>query len=418
MARADWNFRLHARTSAAAYKARMLRFALLSRAARALAPWRSLDDRLLLWPEFELPGDADRLERTLRWSGHYLAGLDVPVEYFQRVEGRLFRCLWRPGGPPAKPEPMAGEGEAARRSRRARHIGAWNADSPPVAISLHPHQYAIADVKNHSEAGEWLRLLSDLHARRRGAPDPRPELTPLPRPRSTCAIVGPGPSISRFARERDRFDACIVVNSAVLDPSVQEATNLFAICALDPDFLAPLESMKPFWVGAFSLLRRTPAVLVTARSFAPFIERNFPEDIRRKCLYARVLGVDTIRWRTRFDLGHLSVTSYGNVLTDLALPVAASISDDVTIYGCDGRDPGKVGENFQKHSALQGYEDASDRESPGKYSGLLDGQVLHFYRMTRVVTDECRRRGVTLRLRQPSHNLGLEHLPVAAVPEP
>lgn len=393
----------------------MLRYGVASACAGVLLRRRSLDDRVLLWPPFVADRDGALLDRTLQRAAHYLRGSGLSVEYFLRVEGRLHVCAGAPDGGRYPAGREVTEADAQERHRIARYVALWQEQRPQRAASLRRHRYVIADIKDHCEARDWLRILSD--ARGAGAQVAPCRLPPAPV--RTCAVLGSGPSISRFAGEQDRYDACIAMNSAVFDESLRTARNLFAVCALDPDYFSPQESVKPFWDAVFPILRTTPAIFVTSRAFAPFIELHFPEDVRAKCHYVRMLGQDTLAWRTRFELGALRVTPYGNVLTDLALPLAAAISREVTIYGCDGRAPGRAGANFDKHAALESFDTEFEQERPGKYgTALLDGQIRRFYLVTRVVADECLGHGVSVRVRAPSFNLGLRHLPLTPGVEP
>jgi hypothetical protein len=410
----DLTFRWRSRAIAAKHKARMLRYGVVSACAGALLARRKLRDRVLLWPAFDPVRDAAVLDRTLRHAAHYLAGSGLSIELLLAVDGRLRLCAGAPDGsrPPVGEEVSSGAAEARRRS--ARFVALWNEQALPRATSLHRERYVIADLKDHCEARDWLRLLADVRQDRRRTTECRLP----PAPVTSCAVLGSGPSISLFAGERARYDACIAMNSAVFDDCVRTAPNLFAVCALDPDYFSPQESVRPFWETVFPILRSSPAVFVTSLAYAPFVELHFPADIRAKCHYVRTLGQDTLAWRSRFDLRDLRVTPYGNVLTDLALPLASAVSREVTIYGCDGRAPGRAGANFEKHAALESFDTQFEQERPGKYgTAMLDGQIRRFYHVTRVVADECLRHGVRLQVRARSHNLGLGHLPVAA-PEP
>lgn len=409
MGNAESRFRWRAHVGAARHKLRLLRYGVVSRLARALARRRPQSSRILLWPEFDLPGDAEPLRHALLHARHYLRGTALGVEYFVRVDGRLHACE---GPLEGSPLPLGPEvpGGLVPPLRSARFVARWRQPPRPKATSLQPHEYVIADAKDHCEAREWLRLVADARAAERAGP-PAPARLP-PFPVRSCAVLGSGPSLALFAAERDRYDACIAMNSAVLDPAVLGGGNVFAACALDPDYFSPHDSVKPFWDAVFALVRTTPAIFVTSLPFAPFIELHFPEDVRLKCHYVRTIGEVTLAWRTRFDLRRPVVASYGNVLTDLALPLAASISKEVTIYGCDGRAPGRAGASFEKHPGIERYDRQFEQERPGKYGpALLDRQLVRFYEATRVVADECRGNGVSLRVRVPSHNLGLVHLP-------
>jgi len=407
-------FRMEARAGAVAHKLRILRGELAFRLVGSVASLLREEDGVLLWPPHDLPADGPQLERVRERLRHYLRGLEVPVRYFAREGGRLWSHEERPDGRQKTPAAAREQGPSAA-FRRARRVLLWRSTGRPRALSLRPHLYAVADLRDYGDSHEWLRLLAELHRATSGSA--APASAPFPeRTFGRVAVLGSGPSIGRFAADQERYDGCIVMNAAVCDGAVRASRKIVAVCALDPDVFGPEVAMRPFWEATCSVLRDTSALFVTARKFASFMELNFPAEIRRRCHYASGLAMGTLHWRPRYERSRLCATGYGNVLTDLALPLATTLSRDITLYGCDGRGPGVTG-NFDKAQPLQAFDLAHEQERPGKYGpGFMDRGVARFYAMTRVVVDGCLAEGAHIQLRAPSHNLGLQHLPCLGSP--
>ena len=145
------------------------------------------------------------------------------------------------------------------------------------------------------------------------------------------------------------------------------------------------------------------------------VMRNyFPSNVQLKSHYIRTLGHDCIATNLSGDLHSLTVTPYGNVLTDLMLPVATSISRKVVIYGCDGKRPGSEEMFFDKADEISKIDNAQKRD----LTDVLDLNTYdHYIYMhnvfTRYVVDQCLRKGAQISLRCPSWNAGLQHLPVS-----
>jgi hypothetical protein len=222
--------------------------------------------------------------------------------------------------------------------------------------------------------------------------------------------------VDRFQKESHLYDAWIGANYIACDKEIRAAGNPFAICAIDTDFFAPTASASRMWEGTFALLRATNCVLVTYIQYAPFIEQNFPVEIRNKTCYLKTLGASSGRIRTVFKWDEMHVTSYGNVLPDVMLPIASALSQSVVIYGCDGSPPTHA-TNFPKSDKYQMYDDEQIKEAVKNDKPVWDALTYQKYfnknsLYTRFVVDECRRNGTMLSLRCPSWNSGLSGLPL------
>lgn len=392
------------------WKMRLLRYYVVRRLASVWTHSRSRTDRIYVWPPFDERMDAEKLSSFQINIHHYLRNLDVSVEYYLGTRNGLRRCLLRAPFDETVQGESTDEMTIKQNLQRARYCVLWPMSDKPRAISLRPYLYMVAEGPGRHGSTEWLRLTSDIYRSR--IPLPR-RTVPFPKyPVNSCAVLGTGPSLDDFEPESDKWDAWIGANFLVCDERIRRSGRPFAICLLDPDLFSPLDSMRPLWTHTFALLRETPAVLITALDYAAFIELNFPDDVRRKCHYVKTLGHDTSRIWTSFNLPKMTITPYGNVLTDLMLPVATSISRSITLYGCDGIPPGQKG-SLPKSTQLQKYDDAQFKEMDGRYDQVFYDHYfdrLSFY--IRYVVDECMRQGVNITLRRPSWNAGLQGLRV------
>jgi len=394
------------------WKLALLRYRAFRQAALLGAAFRPVQDHVYLWPAFAA-SDETELEAVETKIVHYLHNLDIYVVYFRHQGGELARYCYNPAERRVVGRSITSDTAAWRELQRARYCALWQYHSRPRAKSLKPWLYFVAEGPECYGTTDWLQLVTDIYLSRHPFPNRAvrfPETSV-----SSCAILGTGPSVDYFMSESDRWDAWIGANDLVCDERIWGRGRPFALCVIDPYFFSPTQCWKPMWDGAFRLLRDTPAVLVTSRDFAAYVELNFPDDIKRKCYYVTTLGHDTYRITTRFSLASLTVTPFGNVLTDLILPLAASISRRVILYGCDGRPPGAT--YLPKSLGLQEYDDAWRDEAcmqvdEGYYSRCIDMFSLY----TRFVVDKCRSQGVYLSVRVPSWNTGLSHLPLY-VPE-
>jgi hypothetical protein len=361
------------------------------------------------WPPFSAGERAD-LDAFRFKLVHYLSKLDVDVCYFMRNSGGLTQCRYNIRRGDVIERSEVTYLSAKHQILRSRYSVLWKFENSPRYGSLRPHLYYVAEGPQCHGATDWLRLVSDLYFSEHPWPN---RVIPFPKvPVKSCAVLGSGPSVDCFGSEGGRYEAWIGANGLALDERVRRAGTPFAFCIMDPYYFAPADSTTTIWNAVFELLRSTSAVFVTTSNAAGFIELNFPEEIKRKCHYVRTLGRDTCRLHTRFSLPELTVTPYGNVLTDLMLPIAASISRQVVLYGCDGAPPGATS-NFPKSSYLQASEDALAGESApivdeSYYSTYFDS----FSAYTHFVVQECKVRGIEIFLRTPSWNAGLRSLPV------
>ncbi|QWV95966.1 hypothetical protein KP005_11275 [Geomonas nitrogeniifigens] len=388
----------------------LARYHLVRKLSSLMLTAKTHQDSVYVWPPFEEQCHEEMRAQLLSNAMHYLNGLDITLRYFVKGDGPLHTFDVEPPFTGAKSTGSCSLEAARKLIRRARFTLVWRQEGVRLGSSVRPHIYDVETGVGKCDANEWLRLTTDLYLQKRKFPD---RVVPLPSyPVRNCAVLGTGPSYEQFLEEGMSYDAWVGANSIACDERIRKFPNAFAICMLDPYIFSPLDSMRPTLQGAFDLLRETPAVLITTRNFAAFIELNFPEDIKRKCLYVSTLGHDGLFLTSGNELRRLMVVPFGNVLTDLMLPVAASISQNVVIYGCDGKKPGSDG-FFAKGGAVSTVDDKQTEQ----LAEVLDHRMYDSYVekhniFTRYVVDCCCQKGVRVYLGKPSWNFGLRHLKI------
>lgn len=368
------------------------------------------NDVVYVWPPYVLSTDESDLSKLLLNFKHYLVNLNINVIYYVH-SNKLTKHVYSAVNDKLINIEATNNVTTQKDLKNARYCLLWRIDGAQKSTSLHPNLYLVDEKKEISCASEWLRLIYDLYISRDEIPTRSVNIPNYPV--KTCAILGSGPSINHFYDENNDWDAWIGCNFLVCDPKLRNAGRPFALCILDPDNFSSMECMRPLWEGAFELLRGSSAILITAYNYAPFIELNFPEDIKAKCLYVKTLGNNTFSMKTNYNLLELKVTPYGNVFTDLMLPVAVAISKKIVIYGCDGSPPESKG-NFPKSELFNTYDDQFTIESNSKYTDSFYKTIIDKHSLyTRFVVNECLRQGVDISIRCHSWNKGLQCLPVA-----
>jgi len=396
------------------HRLRLLRAGLIARIVGAIQFWRVRKRGVLLWPPFRLPAEASRLDTMLLRAKHYLFGLNFSIEFYcDGPDGFSYNslCLDHDGQVEVK---ASNPTRAAIVARHSRYLALHKASRRPTHTSLTPHQYLVIDIPNHLDSSEWLRLLWDVYRSKKGPIQVNNLKVPVRY--KSCALLGSGPSISKFTKNPTPHDTWIAMNTAICAKELPVMPAPFAVVALDPLYFEPGADRMDFWTITFDLLRSSPAIFLTTLKFAPYIKLRFPDDIQRKCHFVRTPGIETLAVLDNWKLPELSVMNFGNVLTDLGLPIASAIADSVTLFGCDGRAPSFAGKNFDKDISLQHYDDDVTQNRPDRYDEkYLDAEIAWFYNMSRVVVDQCHLHGISVNMAGPTFNLGLQHLPI--VPE-
>jgi len=400
------NLRFHSCVAAWKWKGSLLRYRLVRQSAAIRLALRRVNDRVYLWPPFG-PTDEANLARVKVELSHYLSGFEKKVLYFGRKEDRLAVHEYGLTASTVAATPEISSREAKIELRRARYCLLWRSDRVPRAISLNPHVYHVGQRVGSADVCEWLRLVSDIYLAERSRPV---RAASLPTNLRSCAVLGSGPSVEHFFDEGDRWEGWIGCNFLVCDDRIIRTGKPVAYCTADPAFYSPAETFRVWRKRLFQFLRETPCVYVTLADFAPFIELNFPEDIKAKCHYVKTLGHDSYRATTSFRNCDFTVTPYGNVLTDLMLPVATCVSRRIGLYGCDGQPPGAT--DLPKSPRMHECDESCWNELPHARFGDPSNYMDTFGLYTSFVVAQCRKHGSEFALRAPSWNTGLRGVPL------
>jgi hypothetical protein len=400
----------NASSKAWAWKFTLLRYRSLSQVASLRTAFKRSRDCVYFWPPFEETNQVE-LEEVRAKARYYLNRLNISLCWFEKHQAALIKYRTCVEDGRVIEQRQVDAASAARDIRRARYRVLWHYHGRPKGGSLTPHLYYVAEGREFTGITDWFRLISDIYLAGHSIPQRKIQFPNVPL--DSCAVLGSGPSLDRFVNESDRWGGWIAANRVICDERIRRAGKPVAFCVLDPYAFSSGDSFKTMWDAAFSLLRETPAFIATTFDYAPFIELNFPEDIKAKCLYVKTLGHDSYRISTRFSLSELTVTPYGNVLSDLMLPLASSLSLKIILYGCDGAPPDALESDFPKSEQCQTYYDQPVEALPEHLDkDYFRNYFLTLNMYTRYVVDECQKQGVAIILRSPSSNTGLSQLPV------
>lgn len=401
------------RTWAEAYslKAQLIRYNLLYKLTSQLSLLRSYRASAVIWPIFDESTDQEHLHSLIQKVEYYLRGATIGAEYFLRSGSKMNRVVYDQLRNQWQQAATVLPADAIHRYESARYLLVWKTQKKTPGASIFPHRYIIEEGPGKHAVNEWLRLITDTYHRsdkgvRLNSSIQHTKLF------TTCAVLGSGPSLELFYSEYERWHTWIAAASVVGSDRIFSCGHPFALCLIDPYYLTPNESLQTLLRRIILFIRQTSSLLITTLDFRAFIETHLPVDIQDKCKYIRTLGHHGFYPKTKLDINDLYVTPYGNVLTDLLLPVGASVSKTLILYGCDGRPNGVPG-NFPKAAALQDSERAISQDLSTTFTAdYYDPYIKRNARYTHYVARECMSKGVKIMLRCPTWNQGLQDLPV------
>lgn len=402
---------LRAWVAAYLLKAQLIRYNLLHKLTSHLSLMRSYQASAVIWPVFNEATDQEHLHSLAQRVEYYLHGTTVGAEYFVRSGSKVNRVVYDQSRNQWQHAAMVSDTDAMRRHDSARYLLVWKTATKTPGASIFPYRYVVEEGPGKHAVNEWLRLITDTY---RGSDKGTQLNSSIQGTRlfNTCAVLGSGPSLELFYSEFERWDTWVAAASIVGDDRIFSCGRPFALCFIDPYYLTANESLQTLLRRIILFIRQTSSLLITTLGFRAFIETHLPVDIQSNCKYIRTLGHHGFCPKPKLDINNLYVTPYGNVLTDLLLPVGASISKTLVLYGCDGRPNGMTG-NFPKAAALQDSEqaiiqDLSNTFTADYYDPYIERNALYTYHAVR----ECMGRGVKMMLRCPTWNQGLQDLPV------
>jgi hypothetical protein len=318
-------------------------------------------DRVLLWPPFD---DADALADIFNRLAHNYGPeteIAIPIareglrpaekipDYMPRYEQR-FRARWvEVEGGTRDPRP---ELEALRR--RATLYWKAPADARERERIRRIPNCAIVDPNECEEetaAIGWIEVMSrprDARAERRRFVEwmrARPK-------RRRAYLLCTGPSLARFA-EFDFSDGWTIGCNTVV-------ANAPLMAHAPPDVMVAVDAIHHFGPSNYAArfrrdleaaAARSPFLFCTVDTFGHVVERRMKLPPERVCLIPLRRGMKFERLDRQWG-----VAPTANVLTQLMLPIAHTLAEEIYIIGADGRDPNE--REFWRHDPSSQLTDA------------------------------------------------------------
>lgn len=246
---------------------------------------------------------------------------------------------------------------------------------------------------NYEDGWEYHRILTRIYQKEiaRDRPVVKNKLSriknKLKKQFDKAYIFGTGPSLAK-ASERTWDDGIrIVSNTIVKDKELWHHINPHFIVAGDAIYHYGIsEFAKAFRKDLADRLSETDTYFVFQEHFLPFVKKMLPSFHNRLIPIPIAKGhffSDTIE--TKFEL-----PCVGNVLNGLLLPLSSYLSDNIGLWGFDGRAPTDklFWKNSDKHfysdlvPQLQSlhpafYETLVPKDNPEKYVQSVHGDVLN-----------------------------------------
>jgi len=272
--------------------------------------------------------------------------------------------------------------------------------------------YIVDESKEVAVVNEYIRLAGDVICP--NGPPKTSEFMPSPVRFGSCAVLGTGPSSEFFINEAGSFDVWIGANAIVLDEELWRKKPPYAICMMDPYIFSPIKSLENVRSMLAKILGETGAIFLTTVELFPMVVRHFNSEVTRKCFFIRSTPTDGGLTQWGRSGRTLNIPRFGNVLCDMMLPVASTISNAITLYGCDGRPPTNAGffpqaNRFVKHEKSLGMELAQHYPS-AFFINEFSRIDLH----TRYIVTRCMRMGAKMKIRMSSWNKGLALLTIVS----
>lgn len=171
-------------------------------------------------------------------------------------------------------------------------------------------------------------------------------------PEGTALVLATGPSAQLVDPATVDADVRIVCNSAVRDRQLIAALKPDVIAFGDPVFhYGPSKYAAAFRDDLYRALEESDAVVLTSQLFVEPLVASVPQISERLVVLPLVDRGDWV-WPTK-ERAEARITP--NVLTNLMLPAAFALANNVEIAGCDGRNPSE--RYFWKHNTATQYSD-------------------------------------------------------------
>jgi hypothetical protein len=333
------------------------------RIEKRLKSGRSVD-YLEFAPPVRSPEELAALSARVNWYLPAAArGLRVHVS-----GSRIFREFAPSHAEHMAPELVMDPGWTHARPHGRRHVVLWRVSPTGVAAYLRSVRSATLVAPDFAYASD--EAFFELHRRfcSTTVPDAGASAARLLRKRTSgrAIVLATGPSARLVDLEALDYEVRITCNSAVRDKELLRKFAPDVIAFSDPVFhFGPSRYAAAFREDLRDALDITDAVLLTSQYFVEPLLAHMPEIEPR---LAVLPFDDEPRWRwPTVEAPGVRVT--GNVLTNLMLPAAFALADDVSIAGCDGRSPN---ENYYwKHNVRTQYNDELMRAAFDAHLGFF-----------------------------------------------
>lgn len=180
--------------------------------------------------------------------------------------------------------------------------------------------------------GEETRILRDLSARRISAFRSWAE--------GPAAVFGTGPGLDLFdSRDLGKYRTRVGCNSMVLSDEVLNRTRPNVLCFGDPVFhFGFSDQAKAFRNGLLAYVEQADPWIFMPLDFGGWVDELTRENERVVPLNMKRRGPFNVPTEENVYLRRT-----GNVMTEIMVPVAASVGSEISIFGCDGRPPSADG---------------------------------------------------------------------------
>ena len=260
--------------------------------------------------------------------------------------------------------------------------------------------------------GYWLQIVASLAPPQEGV-----ESTPLrvlrtsppARPDSRIAVICSGPSSRFFLSDsvREQFDEVVIVNRVLYEEAYYHGARRVWLCAYDRLLFSPADSAVPPFLEALPLFLESPERYFVTMSYAErFLVTSQRDQVLGRTLFLSPRD-DSGDWN--LDLRHdMSTREASNVTLTLALPLAATLAQDIVIFGMDGA-PLDQSQSWDHNEAFRYRPDQQLRHQLQAKALLKERR--EFYQNTQTLVDSLVHMGHRLYLIGPSLQYGISIRP-------
>lgn len=152
-----------------------------------------------------------------------------------------------------------------------------------------------------------------------------------------CYVAGTGPSLKySYLLSKEKEGLVIMCNSAVYNPTIMEVMKPHIVCASDPIFHAGWgKYASGFRTALIKVMNRLDfALVVPDRDYHIYLN-TLPESLHSR-IHCFMIAGDKEEYNFNL-IESQAVKTTQNVLTLAMLPIAASVSKEIYIGGCDGK---------------------------------------------------------------------------------